>query len=372
MSFSKIIYKKDTKGKIRFLIISTNADSLNQESGVLGTSNPVRHSKVCTPKNVGKANETTGEEQAEAQAAALYKKKLREGYFDTEHEAETIEVIKPMLAKDYFKEKHKLKGKRIATQAKLDGVRCVIKYDDTTKTATAKTRENVDILTIDHVLREVVSMLYGKGDLMLDGELYNHGNTFQENTKLVKNDYTKAEPGGEIEYCVYDIVDKTGKLTFEQRSTQLWELFDTPYEFLSPVITNYVDADTENRDEVLTMLFTTLVGWGYEGLMVRVADSKYKVNGRSSDLLKYKEFIDIALPIVKITPDTARPTHGTVWVEYKGKEQKTGSKISFDDRAELLRNADDYIGKTAEIRYFEETDEEYMRFAYFHGVRIDK
>jgi len=369
MSYSKTIYKKDTKGKIRYLEISTDSDELVQTSGMLNTTSPVEHRKTCTPKNVGKVNETTGAEQALAQAKSLYTKKIREGYFDSVHEALTIEVIKPMLAKDYAKEKHKLKGKRIALQSKLDGVRCIIKYDSTTKQATAKTRENVEITTIDHILRQVELVLNGQEDVIVDGELYTHGNTFQENTKLVKNDWTEAtEP---IEYCMYDIVDKSEDLTFEERFEKLVYLFGRPNPMLSIVMTSYLD-DTDDREKLITATYAQNIDWGYEGLMIRVAGSKYKVNGRSSDLLKYKEFVDTALEIVDVTPNTANPKHGTVWVKFNGHLQKTGSKISHADREELLTNKDDYIGKTAEIRYFEETDEGKMRFAYYHGVRIDK
>ena len=377
MSYSALIYKKDSKGKIRFLIISTAGDQLLQESGVLGTENPVRHAKVCTPKNVGKSNETTGAEQAEAQAKSLYTKKIREGYFDTQLEAETIDVIKPMLAKDYFKEKKKLVGKKIVTQPKLDGVRCIIDYNPETGDISAKTRENVPITTIDHIKRHILLLAAGSDQrLIFDGELYTHGNTFQENTKLVKNDYKDAkEP---IDYYIYDMVDLTGKLPFQQRQADLVDLFMNYLRaridddlFLQCVISRAI-PDDDTRDEVIKAAFSERIDQGYEGIMVRVLDSKYKINARSSDLLKYKEFIDTALPIVDVTADTARPTHGTVWVMFNGHKQKTGSKISHADREELLTNKDDYIGKTAEIRYFEETDEGKMRFAYYHGVRIDK
>lgn len=377
MSYQKTVYKKDTRGNIRYLEISTDSDELVQTSGMLNTASPVEHRKVCTPKNVGKKNETTGEEQALAQAASLYTKKIREGYFDTEHEARTIEVVKPMLAKDYFKEMKKLVKKTIGTQPKLDGVRCVIKYDPTTTVATAKTRENVDILTIGHVLKEIVKLAKPGGkEIIFDGELYTHGNTFQENTKLVKNDYTEAEEP--IDYYIYDMVDLTGKLTFSERSNLLLDVFLPYYTgrsnenlYLQLVPTKLIPSD-ETRDAVIKATFASRVDEGYEGIMVRVMDSKYKVNGRSSDLLKYKEFIDTALKVVDVTPNTANPKHGTVWVEFNGHIQKTGSKISHADREELLTNKDDYIGKTAEIRYFELTDEGKMRFAYYHGIRIDK
>ena len=98
----------------------------------------------------------------------------------------------------------------------------------------------------------------------------------------------------------------------------------------------------------------------------------YKVNGRSSNLLKYKKFFDVSLPIIDITPNDATPEHGTVWVEYKGQKTKCGMKLSHADREEILRNKENYIGKIAEIRYFEETDDGLIRFPVYHGIRLDK
>ena len=115
-----MIYKKDSKGRIRSLDIYTIEGTLYQKSGLLD-GKKVEHTKECTPKNVGKSNETTPGSQAILESGALRTKKLREGYFDTIEEAKSNVVMLPMLAKDYFKEKHKLIGKAIALQPKLDG-----------------------------------------------------------------------------------------------------------------------------------------------------------------------------------------------------------------------------------------------------------
>ena len=373
MSFSKTIYKEDSKGNLRFLSIYTEDDTLYQKSGIVDTANPVVHSKVCTPKNVGKSNETTGAEQAVAQAESLYTKKIREGYFDNQADAKSNLVIKPMLAKDYFKEKHKIINKTLlSVQPKLDGIRCIITYCPVSKKATAKSRQNVEITTIGHILREMEKVLKDvETEIITDGELYKHGLTFQENTKLVKNDFTEAQDP--IEYHIYDLVDTVEKYTFSARCSAYLLLFkhNAKPQYIKTVERSVIFTKMK-AEEILKQRYEEFVNIGYEGIMVRVSDAKYKLNGRSSGLLKYKMFKDIALPIVDITPNEANPNHGTVWVEFNGQIQKTGSKISHKEREELLTNKNNYIGKTAEIRYFEETDDGKMRFAYYHGIRIDK
>lgn len=106
----RTLYKKDSSGKIRFLTISTDAGFLIQESGVVGTTSPVRNISVCEAKNVGRANATTPEEQAIAEAASKITEKLRLGYFDTMEEAEEkggADFLLPMLAKIMLKRKRK-------------------------------------------------------------------------------------------------------------------------------------------------------------------------------------------------------------------------------------------------------------------------
>ena len=93
------IYKLDSKGKVRVLEVTTNEGNLIQTSGLLD-GKKVEHKKLCKPKNIGKVNETTEVTQSEFEAEALIVKKLREGYFKTIEEAESVKVILPILAID--------------------------------------------------------------------------------------------------------------------------------------------------------------------------------------------------------------------------------------------------------------------------------
>lgn len=356
------LYKKDTKGKIRLLTVDVLGDVLIQESGIVG-GKLVRHTKVCTPKNIGKSNETNGAQQARIQMKNLIANKLKRHYELTVEEAENSNTITPMLAKDYFKESHKIDHNNIALQPKLDGVRCMITYHPDTEEVVARTRQNIEIEGIQHIKDEIklcCAFMDVTRSYTFDGELYVHGKTFQEVTKLVKNKDNEV-----LEYHIYDLINNTD---FINRQGILGVIFGTGI-FLNTI---RIVPTLMTQAVPLERLYETYIAEGYEGMMVRVKDSMYKINGRSSDLLKYKKFIDISLEIKDITSNDANPKHGTVWVEYNGKIQKTGAKLSHDDREELLINKNDYIGKMAEIRYFEETDGGLMRFPVYHGIRIDK
>jgi ATP-dependent DNA ligase len=342
------IYKKDSKGKLRFLEISALAGKVIQTSGLL-KGKPVTHVKECTPKNTGRANATTDIEQADVEAAAIIVKKLQEGYFPTQEAALNTEVKMPMLAESYKEQAHKVVYP-CYVQPKLDGIRCNKKGRE------LKSRANRDITTVKHISND--------GDIqseILDGELYQHGASFQTITSLVKK-YVKDETE-DIKYHVYDMMsDKP----FYERYLMLQELTK------NCVHTVVVDTFVVTNYEELVAFHNKFLSEGYEGTMVRWGNAPYKANGRSANLLKYKDFQDVALPIIDVIESDRVPGQGIVVIEYNGHVSKTGSKLSHKQRAELWTNRLDYIGQTAEIRYFEETDKGGLRFPIFLGTRIDK
>ena len=83
-----IIYKKDSKGNIRYLDIEADGSKIVQRSGILDTENEVEHVKVAKPKNIGKTNATTAEQQAVLEVESILTSKLKEGYFTSIADAE--------------------------------------------------------------------------------------------------------------------------------------------------------------------------------------------------------------------------------------------------------------------------------------------
>lgn len=72
-------------------------------------------------------------------------------------------------------------------------------------------------------------------------------------------------------------------------------------------------------------------------------------------------------------PSEKRPTQGIFICKLEdGRTFGTGMKFSFEEREEILNNKTNYIGKTAEIRFFEYTDEGLPRFPVCVGLRLDK
>lgn len=345
---NKKLYKKDSKGKIRELHVYSDGDTLYQISGLID-GKKVTHSSVCKPKNVGKSNETTPEEQAIKQAESKIAEKIKEGYFETIEEAEKSEVILPMLAKDFNKEKKKIKYPCFA-QPKLDGMRGLFIKNKLIS------RKNTPIDTLEHITNDLAGTIF-----IPDGELYAHGLSFQENMKLIKK-YRKDETE-KVKFHVYDIVSNDPFIVRYNQLRDLASVCDT-IELVETV-------EILNEDE-LKEVHARFLREGYEGTMVRWGDEGYKVNGRSSNLLKYKDFIDMTAPIVDVVPSDKNPEQGVVHCSINGKTFGCGMKFSHKDRKEMLVHKDYYIGKSAEIRFFEYTDDGLPRFPVCVGVRLDK
>lgn len=351
------IYKKDSKGKIRVLDIYAEGDEVVQISGLLDGAQVENRSK-CEPKNTGRSNATTAEEQAESEAASKIKKKLEKEYFMTIEEAENNSVLLPMLAKDYKKESKKIDWNgSVFVQPKYDGQRCIA------VNSTLMSRDGKEITTMPHI-KNAISQI---NDVILDGELYLHGLSFQEIMTLVKKFRKEPTIGKyssiDIKYHVYDLVMDA---PFEERYQKLKQVVENnPYLVLAKT----VKITDENQ---LKEFHKQAIGLGYEGTIVRHGDYPYKVKERSHSLLKYKDFLDEAFTIIDIVPSEKRPDQGKPIFEKNGIQFGAGMKYSHSQREEFLKNKDQYIGQTAEVRFFEYTDDGIPRFPVMVGIRNDR
>lgn len=362
------LYKKDSKGKIRVWRAYTVGDKLVQESGILD-GKLKQDAKTCTPKNVGKANQTTGEEQAELEKDSKVEAKLKEGYFRTIEEAQTSLVVLPMLAKEYGKEKHKIDWDTVYVQPKLDGMRCFAIIEN--GEVRLMSRKGTPIETLPHIVEAIkaLNIVNASPAVIFDGELYAHGKTFQENMSLIKK-YREGETE-EIRYHIYDMVSDS---QFVERYNTACDLLQAhlPETILCPVPTSRI------AEEYLTEVHKQNIAVGFEGTMIRWSKAGYQLDKRSSYLLKYKDFKDEACAVIDVVPSDARPEQGvlvcTTFAHGDGLPVmfKASIKGTHAQREELLKNKEEYISRMAEIRFFEYTDEGKPRFPVCVGFREDK
>lgn len=303
--FLPMLYKKTSTGAIQYWKIyvledpnSGYAYEIHTEYGQVGTDSPqLTIDTISKGKNVGKKNETSVRQQAEAEAQAKWEKQKKKGYVESEKAAMAGELdilieggIVPMLAHKFTDHGHKIKYPAFA-QPKLDGIRCIAILKDRKCTLWSRTRKQ--ITSMPHIIAEIEKHFVS--DITLDGELYNHDfkNDFEKIVSAVRKE-APEEGYLNVQYHIYDLVNEE---PFSKRIDKLNKCFTIgkpDLTYLRAVQTVHADSEADVSD-----LFSTFRGMGYEGVMLRNADSKY-VNKRSYDLLKVKEFDDGEFDIIGV------------------------------------------------------------------------
>ena len=404
-----ILYKKDTTGKIRQWSVIAEGNKFWTEQGAIGGKIVVNKPTITLPKNIGKSNETTAEEQAIAEAKAKWDKKKSGEYFESVKSANSEKkFFKPMLA-DNFDNREKDLEYPVITQPKLDGIRCIVQK--TEQGIEAFTRNGKKIDSIPHILDSLKEFFQKNPYAILDGELYNHDlrDNFNKITSLVrkqkpvrgKNDTDTSfdkkqqeflqkckEAKGIIEYWIYDApiiasISGTTELVkevvsiddniifreddpFADRLNEIIMWFHRKHDCIH-VVPTFEAEDKEHLDDY----YGKYLDDGFEGQMVRASESPYE-NKRSKNLLKRKEFIDEEFKVLDIEEGAGNRTGTAKHLVCKNKDGKTFNsniKGTFEYLEEILKNKKDYIGKLATIKFFQYTPDGVPRFPYAIGFR---
>jgi len=258
-------------------------------------------------------------------------------------------------------------NKPVFIQPKLDGVRCIIQYDEGKVTAYSRTGK--EWKNIEHIKLNLYRFFNKFPNVILDGELYNHDlkNDFEKIISLVRKTKPKPEDRVEsaemVQFHCYDIIDE--KLLFDQRIE-----FVTESLMLLGNSIHTVDTFTISGEPGAKAHHETNLLMGYEGSIVRTNDT-YQCK-RSHNLRKFKDFSDAEAKIIG-------------WVEGKGKRKGTIGKfqavdtdgnefgIPVMDKFEYLqknfKKMQGWVGKTATFTYFERTKKGSYRHPLFKTIR---
>ena len=105
------IYKRTQTGAVQTWFAEVQGDSYQTTSGQIDGKKTSSGWVVCEPKNVGKSNGTTAEQQAIAEVEAIYKKRLEKEYRKDIKDIDTESFFQPMLATKWADRKDKLGDK---------------------------------------------------------------------------------------------------------------------------------------------------------------------------------------------------------------------------------------------------------------------
>lgn len=359
MDYSRTLLSTDSKGKIRQWSITTAGDTYTVMHGVKDGKLQTKDTK-CKAKNIGRSNATTPEAQAilEAQAKWTFQVNRDDYHWDIKL---ANRQLRPMLAMDYLKVPHRVNWEQAVAQPKLDGVRLTYGrryWDEPGHEAMTRKGETYVLPhltqpTID--LLAVVNSLCGDKCLALDGEAYLHGLSLQNIMKLVKKH--RPEAPQQVKYYLFDLV--IPNMTFHKRYIILKEALAI-YEDATEVFESLMCKRIHNEEE-MKVLHGQYTLDGYEGLMIRHANSEYGIAKRSPDLFKYKHFMDDEAKIIKVWPDSNGNAMFTV-LQKNGEECDVTPKRTHEERKLILAHYASFIGKWITCKFQTYTDGNKMQF----------
>lgn len=364
MTEPKIIYKRTATGAVQvwWQEINPAGDGFRTVSGQQDGEKVSSEWTICTPKNVGRSNETTPQEQCRLEVEANYTKKLAQGgYHEDIADIDTPKFFQPMLAKNYEDRPPTSIGLEAGmywSQPKLDGVRCIADVDG------LWSRKGKPILSAPHISENLERAFRDVDSLRFDGELY--GDTLSDKFQKLISLAKKAKPTPAqleesrelLQYHIYDFPAHDGP--FADRYKALTEIYHK-YEFAksNSASIRLVPTVQARNQKHLDDLQAEYLESGMEGQMVRVSMEGYEQK-RSFQLLKRKEFKDAEFEIVRIEEGIGNRTGmaGRIVIRLPdGTESASGIKGSHEFCRQLLRDADRYVGGEATVKYFRLTDD---------------
>lgn len=351
-----IIYKKDSKGKIRQWNIEIEDNKYRSIAGLVDGEKVTSEWTIVEGKNIGRSNETSSIEQTMLEVRSLYKKKLDKDYHENIKDVDQAKIYKPMLATSWNKRKDKISfDQPVFLQPKLDGIRCIANASG------LFSRAGKRITTCPHIEESLRPLFDEYSDLVLDGELYNHDLREDFNkiisivrkTKLTNEDLDLAR--NYIQYHVYDLPSMSDK-PFGKRFNELYSLVDHQY-------VQTVDTFEVYDPKDLDRMYAVCIEQGYEGGIIRL-NEKYEQK-RSNHLIKRKDFEDKEFEIVRIEEGSGNWAGMAKRVVFRledGRECGSGLKGTQEFARELLQRADSYIGGQVTVQYFTRTPDGVPRF----------
>jgi len=378
-------------------------------------------------KNIGKKNETTPLIQCLNEAQRKWTdKKEKEGYNETlmlnvdsvcleEENANVNDTeegdgkddggelvtkcnndnppIYPMLAQSYDPTSSSKKKTIVFpcfVQPKLDGVRCITyvrrRVDKSGYEIVHQSRTGAIFgIGLEHISSAVSCYLFNNQNIILDGELYTDEMPFEELVGLVKKKKILDEDIlrlRKVKYHIYDILDKSNlKMSYTDRLRSCVSAVNG----CRPVSHETSTSDYYLNDHVVVMVrtieimdisdfrkwFASFIEEGYEGIMLRNKAGIYQTNYRSSDLQKYKEFMEEEYLIIGFKEAEGRDKGTVIWkcITHDEKDFWVRPRGTLQKRRDLFQNGDDYIGKKLTVIYQELTEEGKPRFPVGKAIR---
>lgn len=299
-------------------------------------------------------------------------------------------LLAPMLAHDASSHKGSKLGSKspkitfpCLAQPKLDGVRMLAARDASGLhlwSRTAKTTFDGD--DVFGGMGRELSRAFGVGEslgmprVILDGEVYLHGRSFEELVSMFKNQ------SGELEYHAFDLIDlENPNRPAEERQAMLAKLLShVRIKPGSRARLKQVRCAVLQSEASFKRCLDRYIKAGYEGIMLRRPDGAYQAGKRSWNLIKIKPFQTEEYAIVGVEEATGKDRGAALFVcstetpkNPRADTFRVMLKAPRSKRREywtlFLQRPDALIGKLLTVRFQELTANGIPRFPIGLAIR---
>ena len=375
------LYSLTKTGAVNEWRIWSIGNQVQAEGGQIGGNTRLFPPTTHQGKNIGKANETTDDNQALSEAHTKWMKK-QDGNYTTEKpdnisndkvEREKrktspkkvpIGIIKPTLAYKYSEKKHLVNFPWIATP-KIDGIRGIARLVD--GKVQLQSRQGTVWLLLTSLKEVLMNVFLKYPDIVLDGEIYSHTLPFRVISGVVRSQKTEKEEEKLLEFWIFDIIS-TKMPAFERRNI----LHKMKKQFSKLSRLTWLCGNPVYSEEDMGIKHDLYISKGFEGLMLRNPTSVYELNFRSSNLLKEKKFDDTEFKVVDFEEANGTEKGAVIFVC----ETADGDRFTVRPRGSIakrrwqLENKSIYIGKMLTVRWQPTEGEPKPRFGC--GIKFDE
>jgi len=291
-----------------------------------------------------------------------------------------IPAFDVMLAENFSENIQHVEGRDFIITEKLDGVRCVLLFqNDEPKFFSRQGKAIDDLVEISAQAAASLDPNYAyDGELLLDAADLPSKDLYRATVKIVNSDAQKRG----VVFWVFDKVLRTDFVAgysgqpCAERKAALRNLDLANIREVKPL---YTGGDIGQIEIFLEKVRTQ----DREGLMINIADAPYE-GKRTKNLLKAKVFntADVLVESIEEGSGQNKGKLGAVIVKFTGPDGRqyncrVGSGFKQDEREHFFKNPDEIVGRIIEIGYFEasrnqDNDAYSLRFPTFKHVRTDK
>jgi len=389
--------------------------SIRMSYGEYNGAQALKWQRNIKGKNIGKSNETTPYNQAIADAESKIRLRKKKGYMTLEEvqkleittdgikfrkliqmEDKVLQTlatllpkyrtdasghIKPMKAQQYYRSKKNWtdnygiiwddrkyfyltnpyvnkESNAIITkfpcmaQPKINGVRVTVQLVDNKPVLKSKEGK---IYTVAHIndFLTINSDIFKEGEhtVVLDGELYIHGELLQDIGSAINKPNLNTP---RIVLILFDIAieDNTNLERWNYIKDAIQPKLDIhlncPIQVIQTVKINN-DADAQKFTDIC-------IGRGYEGAIFRQFKGEYKFGGRPQDMTKLKRTLSDEFNIINIVPQEKDDTKGNfICITKEGLQFAVNPKGSDTFKRKVLYQRDKFIGKSLTCDFYEWT-----------------